>query len=128
MHNMMFFYLLALNVTWMVYPSERAWAQRLKELLLADILAGGLFLPWAPSLLTHVASVGALLWWVPRPTVSTLFGTLSVIAGFDIEYLSWLPGRLLPLSEQTAWVCVVAGAGLLCAALLAGGLWRVSKA
>jgi mannosyltransferase len=128
MHNMMFFYLLALNVTWMVYPSERAWAQRLKELLLADILAGVLFLPWASSLLTQVATVGGHLWWVPRPTVSTLFGTLSVIAGFDVEYLSWLPGRLLPLSDHTAWVCVVAGTGFLCAALLVGGLWRVSKA
>jgi len=34
-HNMMFFYLLALNVTWLIYPSERAWMQRVRELLLA---------------------------------------------------------------------------------------------
>ncbi len=128
MHNMMFFYLLALNVTWLIYPSERGWVQRLKELSLADILAGVLFLPWASSLLTQIATVGGHLWWVPRPTVSTLFGTLSVIAGFDMEYLSWLPGRLLPLSAQAAWVCVVGGTGFLCAALLAGGLWRVPKA
>lgn len=119
---------IATGVTWLLYPSERAWAQRVRELLLADVLAGVLYLPWASSLLTQVATVGEHLWWVPRPTVSTPFGTLSVIAGFDTEYLSWLPGRLLPLSSQTAWVCVVAGVSFMCAALVAGGLWRVSKA
>ncbi len=128
MHNMMFFYLLALNVTWLIYPSERTLAQRVRELLLADILAGVLFLPWGPSLLTQVATVHNHLWWVPRPTASTLFGTLSVITGFNIEYLSWLPGRLLPLSSHMARVCVVGGVSLLCAALVAGGFWRVSKA
>jgi uncharacterized membrane protein len=46
MHNMMFFYLLALNVIWLIYPAERALAQRMRELLLADILAGVLYLPW----------------------------------------------------------------------------------
>ena len=30
MHNMMLFYLLALNVAWFIYPSERAWAERAK--------------------------------------------------------------------------------------------------
>ena len=128
MHNMMFFYLLALNVTWLIYPSDRTSAERLKELLLADILAGVLFLPWASSLLTQIATVGGHLWWVSRPTVSNLFQTLSIIAGFDIQYLSWLPSRLMPLSEQTAWVCVVAGTGFLCAALVGGGFWRVSTA
>jgi mannosyltransferase len=128
MHNMMFFYLLALNVTWLIYPSERTSAERLKELLLADILAGVLFLPWASSLLTQIATVGGHLWWVSRPTVSNLVQTLSIIAGFDIQYLSWLPSRLMPLSEQTAWVWVVAGTGFLCAALVGGGFWRVPKA
>jgi mannosyltransferase len=54
LHNMMFFYLLALNVTFLVYPSSRTWTQRLKELFLVDALAGVLFLPWLPSLLDQV--------------------------------------------------------------------------
>ncbi len=126
-HNMMFFYLLTLNVTWLIYPSERAWAQRMRELLLADILVGVLYVPWVPSLLTQVARVHEGF-WVPRPTVSTLLGTLTFIAGFDLDYLEAFPVRFLSLSEHTAWLCVVGGVSLLCAALVAGGLWRVSKA
>ena len=126
-HNMMFFYLLALNVVWFTDPSDRAWTQRVKEVLLADALAGVLYLPWVPSLLTQAAvDVGQKHFWALRPTISTLFQTLTVIAGFDAEYLSWLPGRLLPLSPCRG--CIVGGAGLLCAALVAGGLWRVPKA
>jgi mannosyltransferase len=128
MHNMMFFYLLALNVIWLIYPAERALAQRMRELLLADILAGVLYLPWGLSLFTQVAAVGGNLWWVPRPTAGSLIRTLRDMAGFDVEYLSWLPRKLLPLSAQTSRICVAAGAALLSAAMVAGGLWRVSKA
>jgi uncharacterized membrane protein len=129
MHNMVFFYLLALNVIWLTCPSERTWMQRMRELLLADVLVGVLYLPWVQSLLTQ-ASVDVVqkYFWAPRPTVWTLLGTMRFIAGFDTEYLSWLPGRLLPLSSRTTWVLVVGGVSLLCAALLAGGLWRVPKA
>ncbi len=127
MHNMMVFYLLALNMIWLTYPSERTWMQRVREVLLADVLVGVLYLPWVPSLLTQVAvDVVQKHFWAPRPTVWTLLRTLTVIAGFDAEYLSWLPGRLLPLSPCR--VCVVGGAGLLFAVLVAGGLWRVPKA
>jgi uncharacterized membrane protein len=126
MHNMMLFYLLALNVTWLIYPSERAGMQRVREALLADVLVSVLYLPWVPSLLTQAAlDVVQKGFWAPRPTVWTLFRTLTVIAGFDAEYLSSLPGRFLPLSPCR--VCVVGSAGLLCAAMVAGGLWRVPK-
>jgi uncharacterized membrane protein len=129
MHNMMFFYLLALNVIWLTYPSERAWMQRMREVLLADVLVGVLYLAWVPSLLTQVSvDVVQKYFWASKPTVWTLLGTMRFIAGFDTEYLSWLPGRLLPLSSRTAWVLVAGGVSLLCAALLAGGLWRVPKA
>jgi mannosyltransferase len=125
-HNMMFFYLLALNVTWLIYPSERAWMQRVREVLLADTLAVVLYLPWVPSLLTQVGHFvkGS---WPPKPTVSHLLASLRVIAGFNLDYLQALAVRFLPLSSHTAWVCVVGGVSLLCAALMAGGLWRVSK-
>jgi len=128
-HNMMLFYLLALSVVWLTYPSERSWMQRMREVLLADTLAGVLYLPWVPSLLAQ-ANVDVVQkgFWAPRPTVSTLLGTLRFVAGFNAEYLSWLPGRFLPISSSTAWVLVAAGVSLLCATLLAGGLWRIAEA
>src|SRR3984893_621977 len=126
-HNMMFFYLLALNVTWLIYPSERSWAERAKELQLADVLAGVLYLPWVPSLLAQIAYVHQGF-WVPKPTVSTLFQTLSLIAGFYPDYLTAVAARFSPLSSNAAWVCVLTGVSLLCAALVAGGFWRVSRA
>jgi 4-amino-4-deoxy-L-arabinose transferase-like glycosyltransferase len=126
-HNMMFFYLLALNVTWLIYPSERAWSERARELLLADVLAGVLYLPWIPSLLAQIAYVHQGF-WVPKPTISTFFQTLTLIAGFYPDYLTAVAARFSPLSSGTAWVCVLAGVSLLCAALVAGGLWRVPRA
>jgi len=126
-HNMMFFYLLALNVTWLIYPSERTWLQRVRELLLADVLVAVLYLPWVPSLLNQVVRVHR--WFsLPRPTVSALLGTLTVISGFCLDYLKAVAVRFLPLSSHRAWVCVVGGVSFLCAASVAGGLWRVSKA
>jgi uncharacterized membrane protein len=126
-HNMMFFYLLALNVAWLTYPSERTWIQRVKELLVADFLAVVLYLPWVPGLLAQVADVHENF-WATKPTVSTLIQTLTVIGGFDLDYLTAVVARLLPLSSHMAWACVVGGVSLLCAVLVAGGLWRVPRA
>jgi uncharacterized membrane protein len=125
-HNMMLFYVVALNIIWLIYPSERAWMQRAREALLADTLAAVLYLPWVPSLLTQLGRFGKGS-WPPIPTVSDLSASLSVIAGFNLDYLQALAVRSLPLSSHTAWVWVVGGVSFLCAALIAGGLWRVSR-
>jgi hypothetical protein len=129
LHNMMLFYLLALNVAWFIYPSERAWAERARELLLVDVLAGLLYLPWVPSLLTQ-ANINLLQkgFWATRPTAWSLFQTLTTISGFYPDYLTAVAARFSPLSSGRAWVCVLAGVSLLCAALVAGGLWRVPRA
>jgi uncharacterized membrane protein len=129
MHNMMLFYLLALNVAWFIYPSERVWAERARELLLVDVLAGLLYLPWVPSLLTQ-ANINLLQkgFWATRPTAWSLFQTLTTISGFYPDYLTAVAARFSPLSSGRAWVCVLAGVSLLCAALVAGGLWRVPRA
>jgi hypothetical protein len=65
---------------------------------------------------------------VPRPTAWTLGRTLRELAGFEAEYLSLLPSKLLRLSPQTARVCVAGGTVLLCTAMVVGGLWPVPKA
>src|SRR3984893_11624884 len=129
MHNMMLFYLLALNVTWMIYPSERAWGERAKELLLVDVLAGVLYLPWVPSMLAQAAiNVVQKGFWASRPTARTLFGTLTTVSGFYPDYLTAVAARFSRLSSDTTWVCVLTGESLLCAALVAGGLSGVPRA
>lgn len=127
LHNMMFFYLLALNVTWLIYPSERSWVERFKELFLADALIGLLYLPWAFSLLTQVAAVQGNLWWIPKPTVWTLASTLKEMSGLEPTYLIAFAGRFLPLSPRMVRVGVVGALDLLWVAMLAGGFWRVSN-
>jgi 4-amino-4-deoxy-L-arabinose transferase-like glycosyltransferase len=129
MHNMMLFYLLAFNVTWMIYRSERAWAERARELLLVDVLAGVLYLPWVPSMLAQAAiNMVQKGFWASRPTAWTLFGTLTTVSGFYPDYLTAVAARFSRLSSDTTWVCVLTGESLLCAALVAGGLWRVPRA
>jgi uncharacterized membrane protein len=128
-HNMMLFYVFALNIVWLTYPSERTWTRRLRELLLADVLIGALYLPWLPSL-SRQASVDIVqkLFWAARPTVRTLFATLSFIAGLNRTYLGWLPSRFLSLPPAATGLLVDWAIALLCAILLACGLARLPKA
>ena len=125
-HSMMFFYLLALNFVWLTYPSERVWLQRLKELILADLLIGVLYVPWASSLMTQLSYVHGGF-WVSRPTLSTLLRTSSLIAGFDVDYLGALAGRLFPLSSHSVQLSIVGGVSLLCTSLVAAAWWRVPQ-
>ena len=128
MHNMMSFYLLALNLLWLTYPSDRAWTERIREVTFADVLIGILYLPWVPTLLAQARmDVVQSIYWASTPTLRTLLGTLTFIAGFNMGYLSVLSLKLLPVSSATAWILVTGGVSVLCAALLAGVLWRVPK-
>lgn len=128
-HNMTLFYVFALNVLWLTYPSERTWTQRLRELLLADVLIGAFYLPWLPSL-SRQASVDIVqkYFWSPRPTVGTLFGTMSFTSGFNMTYLSLLASRFLLLPPAAAGLSVDCAIALLCGILLACGLARLPKA
>jgi len=127
LHNMMFFYLLALDLVWLIYPSERGWTRRIPEVLLANMCIGLLYLPWAVSLASQVGAVSGNLYWVPRPTLRTVAGTISEIAGFDMAYLTLCTKKFLPLPERVLGDCVRLALLTLCGALLAGGFWRVSK-
>jgi mannosyltransferase len=128
-HNMMLIYVFALNIVWLTYPSERTWTRRLRELLLADVLIGAFYLPWLPSLSSQ-ASVDIVqkYFWAPRPTVRTLFATMSFIAGLNRAYLGWLPSRFLSLPLPSARLLVDCAIGLVCAIVLVCGLWRLPKA
>lgn len=127
LHNMMFLYLLSLNIVWLIYPSERTWARRIPEVLLANSFIVVLYLPWAVSLLAQVAAVAGNLYWVPRPTLGSLAATVGNTSGCEAAYLVPFARKILPLPD---WF-LVGGLRLvlatLCGALLVGGLWRVSK-
>ncbi|HEV3482147.1 MAG TPA: glycosyltransferase family 39 protein [Candidatus Acidoferrales bacterium] len=127
LHNMMFFYLLSLNVVWLIYPSERVWTRRLREMLLANVCMGILYSPWVASLLAQVNTVSGNLYWVPRPTLWSVAGTLRGTAGFETRSLVLLAKKLLPLPWRVVGDSVWMGLVLLCGALLGGGFWRVSK-
>jgi 4-amino-4-deoxy-L-arabinose transferase-like glycosyltransferase len=128
LHNMMFFYLLSMDIVWLTYPSERAWTRRIPEILLANALIGFLFLPWAVSLLAQVAAVAGNLYWVPRPTLGTLAATVGNTAGCEAAYLVPFARKILPLSDWLLIGGLRLGLVALCGALVVGGLWRVSKA
>lgn len=127
LHNIMFFYLLALNVVWLIYPSERTWTRRIREMLLANACMGLLYLPWVVNLLAQVTAVAGNLYWVPRPTLQTVTGTLRDTAGFDVYHLALFAKKFLPLPSRLLEDAVRVVLVVLCGALLAGGLSRISK-
>ena len=127
LHNMMLFYLLALNIMWLIYPSERSSTRRIREVLLANACIGLLYLVWAVNLLAQVTTVAGNLYWVPRPTLRTVAGTLRDTAGFDVYGLGLLAKKLLPLPPHLLEDAVRVVLLALCGVLLAGGLWRISN-
>ena len=120
-------YLLALNLVWLIYPSGAAVTQRVREVIIVDVLAAVLYLPWLPTFFRQIERIHSFF-WVQRPTVGTLFLTGALIAGFNLDYLAAVAARLLPLSAHSVWLCVLVAACLLSAALIAGGFWRAARA
>jgi len=127
LHNMMLFYLLAFDVVWLVYPSDRTWARRMGEMLLANLCIGLLCLPWLSSLLAQAGAIGGNLFWVTRPTLKHLMMTLRDTAGFNVDYLAVFAGKFLPFSERASIDTVAAGVIVLCGAVLAFSLWHVPR-
>ena len=129
LHNMLFFYLLGLNVLWITYPSDRPWIRRLWEVVSADALAVIAYLPWVPSLWHQVATqVVHKGFWASRPTAEVFFRTLSVLAGFSLDYLFALGTRFMPLAPRAIWIGVLSTVALLCSAMIAGGFLRAPAA
>ena len=131
LHNMMFFYVLSLDIVWLLYPSERRLALRVRDITLANACIGILYLPLVVNLLHQVRAVAGNLYWVQKPTLLTVVGTLTETAGFEPAHLALfakkvllLPWPVWPVLRDTSGLILL----LLCVALFAGGLWRVSRA
>lgn len=129
LHNMMFFYLFALDIVWLIYPSETTRPRRSREMLAANVCIGTLYLPLVVSLLRQVSAVRGNLYWVAKPTVWSVVATLTNTAGFEVAHLAlfmkkalFLPWPVFPLLAD-AWGIMLA---LLCGALIAAGFWGAS--
>ena len=120
LHNMMWFYLAALNAAWLLAPA-RAPAPagvpvrtRLLSLVLLDVIIVAAYLPWVPSLL------GQMRWlrgnfWATVPSLGNLKEVLGLIAGSNLYHVSSLchvlrmPGMVGVATQAAIWV----SAGLL---------------
>ena len=117
-HNMMLFYLAMLNGLWLILPGPVSLKQRLRDILLADVLIGLVYAPWAPSFLHQLMRAKADF-WIQRPTTSDLMYVLTLVAGIKGQYpahlFNGLPmlGQDSQLSVQVLALCVVGGCLLL---------------
>ena len=89
-HNVMWFYLASLHITWLIWPGKQSLRQRVWEMVLTDTAVALLFAPWAPSLLGQFRHVDKAF-WVGRPA----FYDLSFVA-------SGLSGMVLPVLSEAA--------------------------
>ena len=114
LHNMMWFYLAALNAAWLLSPSRLSPRARLLSLVLLDVIVVAAYLPWVPSLL------GQMRWlkgnfWATVPSLNSLKEVLGLIAGSNLYYISSLchalrvPGIIGPATQAAMWI----SAGLL---------------
>ncbi len=85
LHNIAFFYLVALDVAWLILPAVVSWRRRLLDLIAANALIGLLYLPWAPGLIAQLRWVQSNF-WATRPTAYDFVATLSQLIGVQPDY------------------------------------------
>jgi uncharacterized membrane protein len=85
-HNVAWFYLPGLAALWFVYPSEMTIGARIKNALMVTAVALLLYLPWLPSLGEQIRLVHGSF-WVHKPGVQDLLGTLCILSGLDTRTL-----------------------------------------
>ncbi len=126
LHNMMWFYLAALNAAWLLVPARARVPvrTRLLSLVLLDVIIVAAYLPWVPSLL------GQMRWlrgnfWATVPSLNRLEEVLGLIAGSNLYHVSSLchvlhlrmPGVTSVATQAAMWV----SAGLLVLAAVGRG-------
>jgi uncharacterized membrane protein len=126
-HNMMFFYLPALVLVWLLYPSSRTARQRIAEISVAGVSTLILYLPWVPTLWRQTKLVQHTFWVAP-PTSSKLADTLLLLAGVFPDYLHALSARLLHLPSQFSALMFSLTVIMVLAIWLGAGIWPVAPA
>jgi hypothetical protein len=106
------FYLAMLNMLWLILPGPVSFWRRVRDMLLANVLIGLVYAPWAPSFL-HQALRAKADFWIQRPSGSDLAYVLTLLTGIKGQYpaqmLYGLPllGRDPLATVQALTLCVV---------------------
>jgi uncharacterized membrane protein len=95
LHNIAFFYLLGLDLAWLILPAPLSRRRRLLDLLLANGLVVLLYLPWVPGLLSQLRWVQANF-WAPRPSFNDLVNVLCQLMGVQPQYPGGQYNLLIP--------------------------------
>ena len=122
-HNIMAFYILALDAAWLLWPSGSPlkFGRRILELAGANALAGLLYLPWVPSLMGQMRWIKGNF-WASAPWGWDLVEVGEFAAGVKYRYTTMLLQRVMPgLSEDLAHKSVKSAVLLLILALLVWG-------
>ncbi len=92
-NNMMWFYLAALNIAWLILPGDQRTSRRWRDMLLVNGSVVLLFLPWVPSLIGQLHRVHDSF-WAKTPHADDLLQTAAMITGANSHYLAYLFNRL----------------------------------
>lgn len=85
-HNIMWFFLASLHVSWLLWPGDRRIKGRIVDIVLGDVGIALLFAVWVPSLLGQFHALGKAF-WTQRPTFFELTESTSWLAGTNAEAL-----------------------------------------
>jgi uncharacterized membrane protein len=123
-HNMMFFYLPAIALVWLVYPSARLIRVRLIEASLTFVIVLLSFLPWLPTLWRQTKIIHSGF-WLPAPTMGNLMDSLCILSGLNTDFFHDIAVRIFHLPPLLS-VRVFSLAALLILTFCAfGGVWHV---
>jgi len=75
--NVAVFYLVALNLFWLLYPANVKFKQRLLDIIKCDALIGLLWLPWVPTVIQQNRWAAANF-WATQPTIWDLLIILAL--------------------------------------------------
>lgn len=85
-HNVMWFFLASLHVSWLLWPGGRRTKGRIGDVVVGDVGIGLIFAVWVPSLLAQFHTLSKAF-WTQRPTIFELTETTSWLAGANTEAL-----------------------------------------
>jgi mannosyltransferase len=102
-HNAAMYYLLAINLLWLILARPLRW----RPIVLTNLAIAALYLPWLPMLLEQTRWAQGRFWASP-PTLDDVLRTVSYIAGGQVYHLSPMLHAIAigPVRDaaQIAWV------------------------
>jgi uncharacterized membrane protein len=128
-HQIAAYYLLAIDVAWLILPSEQPLRIRVRNAIFANMAIVVLYAPWLPIALEQVRWTANHFWAQP-PDGNEFLRTISALAGGKPYQLKdWLTNRgHICTPEQVAGIVVVISTIALLAPLMIERLSRITVA